>query len=210
MEKTAQLGFYLIPPYDLARELLTMRNLVYDQYRVAAAQSFMIHLTIIGFCKLTEDSTYDAFISTLDSQIERFSSFRIFPERITALDNGLGLVFAREQNLELYRLQSACFNAAGQHIARDARMPRTVGADEGFQGHMTVCMLDASRETLLDMEAYFADVEFAGDGYTARTLKLYEFTSDLWHAPDTWIYNMHWHPLKTWQLKDDHHSPLAR
>lgn len=128
-----------------------MRNLVYDQYRVAAAQNFMMHSSIIGFCKPTEDTTYDALVSTMDGRIERLSSFRISPERVAALDNGLGQVFAHRRNPELYGLQNACLKAAKRHIARDARMPRTVGADEDFQGHMTVCILDASRRTLLEM-----------------------------------------------------------
>lgn len=201
MERTTQFGFYLIPPYDLAKELLTMRNLAYDQYRVAAAQNFMIHMTVIGFFKLAESTTCDTLISTLDEQLARFSTFRIFPAGARTLENGLGLVFTRERNAELYRLQSACFNAVKRYIARDVRMPRTSGADEQFLAHMTVCMLDASAQTLRDVEDYFRDAEFAQDGYNARLLKLYEFSSDLWDASDTWIYNMQWRPLHTWKLK---------
>lgn len=204
MEKAKQLGLYLIPPYGLAKEVLTMRNLVFDQYRVAAAQNFMIHMTLIGFFRLTDGSGQEALISALDGYLSGQQALRIYPQRVAALDNGLGVVFPPERNRELYRLQSSCFDAARPYIAHDSRMPRTGEADEEFEAHVTVSMVDASRKTLTEMEEYFSDVRFAQEGYLTRVVKLYEFTSDLWEVPDTWIYAMGWRSLHCWQLGDSY------
>lgn len=191
------LGFYLIPPPNLTAEMIGLRNLVYDQYRIKAASKFMTHMTIKGFFKPVPNIRHDQLIQALDGIIERYRPFTIYPTNLKRFgDVGIAVEFSREKNDMLWRIHNDCYQVIEPFIAVEC--DSNLGED--FTPHLTISMVDVSSALLEDMSCYLSDIQFDLEGYVIKNFKLYEFTSRGWGTKD-WIYTLEWKILHSWQLQ---------
>jgi len=55
MKNQSRFAFYLIPPYQIAKDIAEIHSLLKKQYGVSAAGRFQIHCTIKGFFKPNEN-----------------------------------------------------------------------------------------------------------------------------------------------------------
>ncbi len=195
-----RIAFYLIPPYPLATRIMELRNLVYDQYRVKAALNFMIHMTIKGFFKPRENFNLNDLIKQLDKIISQYKPFNIFPSNIEIFGgDGISVIFSKTTNPILWELHEKCYNVIKPFIAPDCNFTPTERIKENFVPHITICMADVPKETLIDIHDFFKEVTFDHAGYTVHNFKLYQFESENWYT-DRWIYSLKWKILKSWIL----------
>ena len=195
-----RLGFYLIPSYPLSSKIMGLRNLVYDQYRIEAALNFMIHMTIKGFFKPISDININDLIENIDKVIAHYKPFDIYPYGLKVFKGeGLGVVFSREKNKVLWKLQDDCYNAIRPFISPDCDFTPSEPIGNNFIPHITISMVDATDEILADMEDFSKELQFDKKGYRIHNFKLYQFESDKWGTND-WIYTLKWQILKSWRL----------
>jgi len=58
MKNQSRFAFYLIPPYQIAKDIAEIHSLLKKQYGVSAAGRFQIHCTIKGFFKPNTDQIF--------------------------------------------------------------------------------------------------------------------------------------------------------
>ena len=200
LNEELRLGFYLIPPSELCSEVLGMRQIAYDQYRLSAALNFMIHMTIKGFFKPDSNINRQNLIADLDRYVSGYEPFEIYPGdlKIFEQDRSLVIGFPRAKNAILWQIQKDCRTCLVPYIATDCDFsPLELGE---FTPHITVSMIDGSLEILKDAKDYLSDVKLNSSGYTVKNFKLFEFRSKTW-GTDSWIYSLNWKILHTWRLR---------
>jgi len=195
-----RLAFYLIPPYQLCSEILRMRQIVEDQYRLSAALNFMIHMTIKGFFEPAPGMDRNELVKDLGRFVPNYEPFKVYPDGLKILHTNHSLVvnFPKEKNEILWRLHRDCIETVESYISPDCDF--TAREKGRFDPHITVSMMDASIETLEDISEYLRDAVLNGSGYTVRNLNLYEFKSNAW-GTSKWIYSLSWKLLHSWILK---------
>jgi len=200
-KENVRLGFYLIPPAGLCSEVLGIRQIAHDQYRLGAALKFMIHMTIQGFFKPASNIDLQDLIEDLDRYISRYEAFTIYPGdlRIFERDRSLAIGFPRTKNEILWRVHEDCRACLEPYITADCEFtPREPG---GFTPHITISMIDGSLEILEQAKDYLSDVRWNRPGYTVKNFKLFEFRSKSW-GTDGWIYSLSWKMLHSWRLRE--------
>ena len=200
LNEDLRLGFYLIPPPELCSEVLGMRQIAHDQYRLSAALKFMIHMTIKGFFKPDSNINRQNLIEDLDRYICGYEPFKIYPGDLRIFDSDRSLVigFPRAHNEILWQLHKECRTCLEPYIALDSDFtPRELGE---FTPHITISMIDGSLEILKDAKDYLSDIKLNNPWYTVKNFKLYEFRSKSW-GTDRWIYSLDWKILHTWRLR---------
>ncbi len=195
-----RLAFYLIPPYRLCSEILRMRQIVQDQYRLSAALNFMIHMTIKGFFKPASAIDRNKLAKDLDELVSNYGLFKIYPDGLKILhaDHSLVVNFPRERNEILWSIQRDCFESVESYISPNCDF--TARENDRFDPHITVTMMDAPIETLEDIREYLRDAALRRSGYTVRNFNLYEFKSNAWGTSE-WIHSLSWELLHSWFLK---------
>lgn len=193
-------GLYLIPPRELCSEVLGMRQIAHDQYRLSAALNFMIHMTIKGFFKPVSNINRQNLIEDLDRYVSGYVPFKIHPGELKIFEKDRSLVigFPRAKNEILWQIHKDCHNCLEPYIATDCDF--TARELDEFTPHMTVSMIDGSLETLEHAKEYLGDVDFDSSGYSVRNFGLYEFDSEAW-GTDDWIYSLTWKTLHAWRLR---------
>lgn len=201
MVKNKRLAFYLMPPYPLSLEILDMRNMVNDQYKINAALNFMVHMTIKGFFKMVPDMNYRQLIQGLNNVILKYKSFKIYPTKLKVFsDVILGVEFAREKNETLWQIHNDCYTVIRPFISSDCTFTPSEPKGDNFIPHITISMTDVSKEMLEDMKDFLSDIRFDNRGYMVKQFKLYEFESSGWQT-DEWIYTLQWKILHAFSLK---------
>jgi len=202
LESDSRLGFYLIPPAKLSAEVLQLRHLVQDQYRVGAALNFMIHMTIKGFFKPASAELYPELIHALDTFMSGYKPFTLYPTGIKRFpDDGIGIECAQAKNPVLWEIHTRCFDdIIKPFIADDCEFTPVEPTGERFVPHITISMRDLSPQISEDIHNYLSGIDFSPEGYVVNNFKLYEFTSEGW-GTDEWIYSLDWNILHSWFLK---------
>ena len=198
-----RLGFYLIPPVNLSSEVMQLRSLVQDQYRIGAALNFMIHMTIKGFFKPASVDQYPELIQELSTLMTSYRPFTLYPTGIKRFpDDGIGIECAQDKNPILWELHHRCFDEVIKpFIADDCEFTPVEPTGDRFVPHITISMSDLSPQISEDIHNYLSAIHFSPEGYVVNNFKLYEFTSQGWGTGE-WIYTLDWKILHSWFLKE--------
>ena len=85
MTEPSRFAFYLVPPYQIARDIAEIHSMLEKQFGFSAANKFQVHCTIKGFFK-KNDKPLETLLAGLDTFMEgqrafdvEFNGFRTKP-----------------------------------------------------------------------------------------------------------------------------------
>ncbi len=205
--KDIRLGFYLVPHYELAKELHLLRLLLYDQFRLSSALNFMTHMTIKGFFRLSEGSSTDEVCKAVDSIMESVKPFYIKPSGFIMDNIGCGVRFMQKENPELQEIHEKIILSLSRFVSTDCEFSFAEAVKERFNPHMTLAMTDIPEELQGDILHFLEGVRFEKQSYPADSFRLFEFSSAGWgKASGGWIDTLEWNIRKSWNIKHSESS----
>jgi 2'-5' RNA ligase len=195
----SRFAFYLIPPYQVARDVAEIHTILRKQFGLVAADNFQVHCTIKGFFKKI-DGPLEPLIANLESilidqepiKIE-ISAVKIGAKSIVMDISNTGDML----NTKLLDFRDQVVDVIRPYIAPDCDF---VTADLGFpfQGHITLAFNDIPvglREQIL---RFLDKAPIPKGTFDARTFHFLEFFSDNWDGP--WWETLTWKLHKSWML----------
>jgi 2'-5' RNA ligase len=197
----SRFAIYLIPPYEVARDVSEMHRMLRKQFGFIAADRFQVHVTIKGFFKKIE-GPLEPLIERLDAVFAdqrpftvHFSGFRI--DRV-----GIGLDVSRlgeEPNPEMMALRERVVEAVRPFIAPDCDF---VGEDLGhpFEAHITLAFRDIPPVMQDEVLNYVQEAPLPTEPFTADTFHFLEFFSQDWGGD--WEQTLSWRLLESWKIKE--------
>lgn len=199
MKNQSLFAFYLIPPYQIAKDIAEIHSLLKKQYGFSAAGRFQIHCTIKGFFKPNEKlikslvEELDNFLSTQKPSMVEFNGCHTKPIsivlRLDEIDgaNNQTLLDFRETIVEIIR----------PYIAPDCDF---IKSDLGFpfKGHVTLAFRDITNEMYPEILEWLRDASIPKGKFQANTFHLLEFFSEDWDA--AWWETITWKRHRSWRL----------
>ena len=196
----SRFAVYLIPPYQLSKEVAEIHALLRKQFGFAAADRFPVHCTMKGFFKKTGDPV-EKLQGELDSFFEDQLPVQVSVEefRIDPIGFGLSLkTLDGKLNSPFLDLREAIVEIVRPYIADDCDF-KTHDLGRPFHPHITFSFRDIPNELYDDVFKWMEDgPDFTGP-FLADTYHFLEFFSDDW--PGSWWETLSWQLLKSWRLK---------
>jgi 2'-5' RNA ligase len=200
MGEPSRFAFYLVPPYQVSRDLAEIHAMLEKQYGFSAAGKFQAHCTIKGFFK-KNDKSIETLIRNLDDFMKdqkpimvEFSGYRTKKTSIVLkLDTIDGA-----PNQELNQFRERIVEITRPFIAPDCDF---LDSDLGvqFQAHFTLAFRDISTELFDQVIAWLADAPVPTGKFKADISHFLEFFSEDWEGQ--WWQTLTWKLHKSWRIK---------
>jgi len=190
---------YLIPPYDVARRVSEVHELLKKQFGFTAASKFQVHATLKGFFKCSKCSV-ESLIACLDPVFEGQEAVPIHFEGFHIDNVGFGLDVSRigdKPNQLLADFRTRIVDAVIPYISDDCDF---VKSDLGspFKAHITLAFRDIKPEIRENVLAYLQPAPLPKESFIADTFHLLEFHSQDWDGD--WYESLSWRLLHSWRL----------
>jgi len=196
---SSRFGFYLLPPYPIARDITEIHALLQKQFGFKAAGRFQVHCTIKGFFKKI-DGPLEPLIQKLDTLLAWEKPIDVEINGIVNAYNALMLDLSRigdtyNQPFAAYR--NRVVNVIRPHIAPDCDF---IKDDLGnpFMGHITLAFRDSPNELHQQVLHWLKSAPVPSGLFKADTFQFLEFSSDDWGGP--WWKTLTWNLHKSWIL----------
>jgi 2'-5' RNA ligase len=190
---------YLIPPYEIARPVSDVHDMLNKQFGFTAASKFQVHATLKGFFKCSKCGV-ESLISSLDLVFADQEAVPIHIEGFHIDDVGFGLDVSRIGELPnqlLADFRTRIVDAVIPFIADDCDF---VESDLGspFKAHITLAFRDIKPEIRESVLAYIEPAPLPKEPFIADTFHLLEFHSQEWDGK--WYESLTWRLLHSWRL----------
>lgn len=196
----SRFAVYLIPPYQLSKEVAEVHALLRKQFGFAAAERFPVHCTMKGFFKKT-GGPVEKLQGELDSFFEGQRPVQVSVEEFRTDSIGFGLSLKTldgKPNTQFLDLREAIVEIVKPYIAEDCDF-KAHDLGRPFHPHITFSFRDITNELYNDIFKWMEDgPDFAGP-FLADTYHFLEFFSDDWTG--SWWETISWRLLKSWRLK---------
>ena len=200
MKNQSRFAFYLIPPYQIAKDIADIHSLLKKQYRFSAAGRFQIHCTIKGFFKPNEKlikslvEELDNFLSTQKPFMVEFNRCQTKPISIVLrLDKIEGA-----NNQTLLDFREAVVDIIRPYIAPDCDFLES-DLRSPFKGHITLAFRDINQEMYPQILDWLKDASIPSGKFLANTFHFLEFFSEDWDG--NWWETITWKLHRSWRLK---------
>jgi len=199
MTDRSRFAFYLVPPYQIARDIAEIHSILEKQFGFTAANKFQVHCTIKGFFK-KNNNPVETLLAGLDTFMEdqrpfdvEFNGFRRKPTSIVLKLEDIDGDF----NKKLLEFREKIVKITRPYIASDCDF---VESDLGipFQGHITLAFRDIPLELHAQVIDWFTHAPVPVGKFSARIFHFLEFFSADWAGP--WWETLTWKLHKTWRL----------
>ena len=200
MKNQSRFAFYLIPPYQIAKDIAEIHSLLKKQYRFSAAGRFQIHCTIKGFFKPNEKlikslvEELDNFLSTQKPFMVEFNRCQTKPISIVLrLDKIEGA-----NNQTLLDFREAVVDIIRPYIAPDCDFLES-DLRSPFKGHITLAFRDINQEMYPQILDWLKDASIPSGKFLANTFHFLEIFSEDWDG--NWWETITWKLHRSWRLK---------
>ena len=195
----SRFAVYLIPPYEVARAVAEIHQMLRKQFGFIAADQFQVHATIKGFFKKTP-GPLEPLVERLDAAFAVERSFTVHFNGIGSTSIGMGLDISRigeELNPEMMALRERVVDAVRPFIAPDCDF---VEEDLGqpFWAHITLAFRDIAPSMQDEVLDYLREAPLPAEPFIADTFQFLEFFSQDWEG--NWEQTLTWRLLKSWQV----------
>ena len=199
MKKQYRYAFYLIPPYQISRDITEIHLMLKKQYGICAAGRFQVHCTIKGFFKPNEKSlkelirNLDAFLNTQKPFTVELSDCKTKPKSIfLRLDEIDGI-----PNQKLLDFRESIVELVRPFIASDCDFYES-DLIPPFKGHITLAFKDLSDELYPQILEWLKNAPLPEGKFQAENFQFLEFFSQDWNG--NWWETISWKLLKSWRL----------
>ncbi len=197
----SRFAIYLIPPYNVARAVTEIHQMLRKQFGFIAADRFQVHATIKGFFKKTP-GPLGPLVERLDAVFAAQRPFTVEFSGFRRDSGGIGLNVSRigeELNPEMMSLRERVVDAVRPFIAPDCDF---VEEDLGipFAAHITLAFRDIPPSMQDDVLDYLRETPLPSEPFTADTFHFLEFFSQDWEGD--WEQTLTWRLLKSWRITD--------
>jgi len=195
----SRFALYLIPPYQLSKQVAEIHTMLRKQFGFAAADRFPVHCTIKGFFKKNSKSTedlqaeFDIFFQTQKPLPVSIEEYRVDP-----IGFGLNLMTLNgSKNTPFLELREKIVDITRPYIADDCDFKdHDIGRE--YHPHITFSFRDIPNEYYDDVFAWMEDgPDFKGQ-FQATTYHFLEFFSEDWEGD--WWDSISWKLIKSWRL----------
>jgi 2'-5' RNA ligase len=198
----SRFAVYLVPPYQLARDISEVHHLLRKQYGFSAADRFQVHCTIKGFFKKNDRSADE-----LENELELFfQDQRPIPVSIEGyradqIGFGLSLMnYASQPNKPFLTFREDLVEITRPYIAEDCDfIDRDLGRE--FHPHITFAFRDIPEDLYENVLGWLENGPDLKQRFLADTYNFLEFFSEDWNG--NWWETLTWRLIKSWVLKKD-------
>ncbi len=195
----SRFAVYLIPPYQVARAVAEVHQMLRKQFGFIAADQFQVHATIKGFFKKTE-GPLEPLIERLDAVFATQRPFTVHFSGIFTDNVGMGLDITRideEANPEMIALREQVVDAVHPFIAPDCDFIKE-DLNNPFRAHITMAFRDIPLPLYDDVLNYLQQAPIPTKPFIADTFHFLEFFSQDWAGE--WSPTLTWRLLKSWRV----------
>ncbi len=196
----SRFAVYLIPPYQLSKEVAEVHHLLRKQFGFAAADRFQVHCTMKGFFKKNERD-----VKKLQEELDgffigqRILELSVEELRIDPIGFGLSLeTLNGKPNTPFLNLREEIVNIVKPYIAEDCDF-KAHDLGHPFHPHITFSFRDIPNELFDDVFKWMEDGPDFNGPFQADTYHFLEFFSDDWSG--SWWNSISWRLLKSWRLE---------
>ena len=201
MESDIRLGLYLLPSWELAKELQLLRLVLKDQFGISAALRFMTHMTVKGFFLPEKNIDIDSLTAAVNPVIEKAEPFKLKPSGFRIDDVGCYLWFNPQDNKRLVDLHKKIIKELKPFISSGCDFSFSEEINDDFNPHMTLAMTDIPAGLKDEVIGFLDSVALEREVYNPGGLRLFEFRSEDWQKKKShWIETLEWQILKSWKV----------
>ena len=201
MDNDIRLGLYLLPSWELVKELQLLRLVLKDQFGISAALRFMTHMTVKGFFLPAENIRIDDLTAAVDPVIEKAEPFKLKASGFRIDDVGCYLWFNPLENSRLVDLHKKIIKELKPFISPGCDFSFSEEINDDFNPHMTLAMTDIPKGLKDEVIAFLDTVALEREFYNPGVCRLFEFRSEDWAKKKShWIETLEWKILKSWKL----------
>jgi hypothetical protein len=190
---------YLIPPFEIARQVEDVHRMLEKQFGFTAAAKFQVHATLKGFFKCDLCSV-DNLVKALNPVINGQAAFPVQFNGFHIDDVGFGLDISKlgeKSNEPMNAFRAKLVEVIKPFIDVDCDF---VESDLGspFKAHITLAFRDIDPRERDNVMSYIEPASLPSDAFVANILNLLEFHSQDWGG--RWEQTLTWRLLKSWHL----------
>jgi 2'-5' RNA ligase len=196
----SRFGFYLLPPYPIARDIAQIHHMLEKQFGFKAAGRFQVHCTVKGFFKKITGPVAP-LIDELDDLLHNEQPPLVEFNGILSAHNAIMLDLSRiddAYNQPLAAFRSRIVDVIRPYISKDCDF---VEDDLGnpFMAHITLAFRDSPQERHQDVLSWLQDAPIPHTQFQANRYHFLEFSSEDWEG--AWWETLTWKLHKSWMLK---------
>lgn len=200
--QASRFALYLIPPYQVARQVADVHTILRKQFGFIAADQFQVHATIKGFFKKAERS--------LDPMVEQLEAIFADQDPIPVYFNGIdyneiGICLdiskiGREANQMLIDFREKVVAVIRPFIATDCDFVEA-DLDNPFIPHITLAFRDIPIAMQGDILDFLQHTPLPTEPFMADRFHFLQFFSQDWNG--RWEQTLTWKLLKSWHLASE-------
>ena len=192
-------GFYLLPPYRIAREIAEIHTMLEKQYGFKAAGRFQVHCPIKGFFK-KRDEPITTLVNELDILLKDEKPLAVEINGVISTHESIVLDLSRLRdayNQSFAEFRERIVDVIRPYIAPDCDF---IEDDLGnpFMGHITLAFRDSPNELHEHILHWLVKAPVPSGLFMAKSFHFLEFYSDDWDR--CWWETLTWKLHKSWVL----------
>ncbi|MFV1949434.1 MAG: 2'-5' RNA ligase family protein [Anaerolineales bacterium] len=196
----SRFALYLIPPYQLSKNVAEAHALLRKQFGFSAADRFPVHCTIKGFFKKNDLKSAD-LKNDLDAFFEGQKALPVSVEdfRVDPIGFGLSLLtLDGETNQAFLKFRQELVEITKPYIADDSDF-NDHALSHPFHPHITFSFRDIPNDLYDNVFEWMEDgPDFKGP-FLADTYHFLEVFSEDWNG--SWWESISWRLLASWRLE---------
>lgn len=197
----SRFGLYLVPPYEIARELALIKLVLKREFGLEAAARFQEHATIKGFFKFINNRTVEELISELDPFLRKQEGFHLKVSDELRIDEGIGYnleVVNPTPDETFYNFREQVIEILTPFISEDCDFLAD-DLEHEFEPHFTLAFHDIPESLFESIVAYLkGTLPLVTKPFRATTLQLVAYHSSKWEGE--WWTDLSWTPIHQWTL----------